>query len=86
MNAEIVQQAQKKAEKRGRGGTFVSSVRLYLGNPTHYRVVLHQFGSKLGPRLLVAQSAKDIVSAVREDAARKICPFTSQLHVDAGHC
>jgi hypothetical protein len=40
-----------------------------VGQADHYRVVLHQFWQKLGPRLLAAQSPEQIVRAVREDAA-----------------
>jgi hypothetical protein len=53
-----------------------------LGQADHYRIVLHQFWPKLGPRLLVAQSAKDIVSAVREDAAGiigSLLPFSELI-------
>lgn len=65
--------AQKKSsgkpkEKRRRGRPPNIDRSFLLGQADHYRVVLSQFWPKLGPRLLVAQSAKEIVSAVREEA------------------
>src|ERR1035441_967777 len=66
--------AQKKTshesrEKRGRGRPRHIDRSIVVGQADHYRVVLHQYWPKLGPRLLAAQSPEEIVRAVREDAA-----------------
>lgn len=60
--------SQKNVEKRGRGRPVLIQRSFVLGQADHYRIVLHQFWPKLGARLLSAQSAKEIVSAVREEA------------------
>lgn len=59
---------QENAKKRGRGRPVLIERSIVLGQADHYRVVLLQFWPKLGPRLLAARSAKEIVAAVREDA------------------
>jgi hypothetical protein len=61
--------SQKSREKRGRGRPRRIDRSIVVGQADHYRVVLHQFWPKLGPRLLAAQSPEEIVRAVREDAA-----------------
>jgi len=79
--------AQKKTspesrEKRGRGRPRHIDRSIVVGQADHYRVVLHQFWPKLGPRLLAAQSPEEIVRAVREDAAGitgSLVPFSELI-------
>src|ERR1039457_67528 len=61
--------SQESREKRGRGRPRHIDRSIVVGQADHYRVVLHQYWPKLGPRLLAAQSPEEIVRAVREDAA-----------------
>ncbi|MBZ5550302.1 MAG: hypothetical protein LAO22_20475 [Acidobacteriia bacterium] len=56
-----------KKPKRGRPREI--DPRIVLGSADHYRIVFLQFWSKLGARLLAAQSSEEVARAVREEAA-----------------
>jgi len=56
-----------KKQKRGRPPEI--DPRIVVGSADHWRIVFPQVWSKLGPRLLAAQSPEEVARAVREEAA-----------------
>ena len=56
------------AKKRARGRPRQIDPGTVVGSADHYRIVLAQFWSKLGLRLLASQSPEEVAKAVREEA------------------
>ena len=74
--------SEKPRENRGRGRPRLVERSIVVGQADHYRVVLLQVWTKLGPRLLAAQSPEEIVRAVHEDAGGivgSVVPFAELI-------
>jgi hypothetical protein len=58
----------KPAEKRGRGRPYRIDPGIVVGAADAYRAQFRQFWPKLGPAILTARSAEEIVRAIAADA------------------